>query len=352
MEPLGRQRTRVLCRFTVMIEHAEMLDANGTLYTANLRKAVQKDIYILRGSVEDEEYEPRFTYHGFRYVEVEGADDLDEHSLVGCAAYSAMAPAGLIETSDARVNRLFQNIVWGQKGNFFSVPTDCPQRDERLGWTGDAQVFARTASYNMNVAAFFRRVAGTPITGYNRFQYSHNESGAGSSSRTASYEISRVQNSSAGIAADDARIDECLHADRIVILDDADQGLHCHFRDPFLLDMHGGQFRHDHHRLLDIVEADDRDIIRYANTELMQRFDHADRDIITFAEQSGWQVRTPANGVDEFLLNGNVGWSSREDVFVTQCQTSFLQRSQEASLTLVEVVDAARRLYITDPLMP
>jgi alpha-L-rhamnosidase len=142
---------------TVMIEHAEMLDADGTLYTANLRKAVQKDIYILRGSGKDEVYEPRFTYHGFRYVEVEGADDLDEHSLVGCAAYSAMAPAGLIETSDERVNRLYHNIVWGQKGNFFSVPTDCPQRDERLGWTGDAQVFARTASYNMNVAAFFRK---------------------------------------------------------------------------------------------------------------------------------------------------------------------------------------------------
>jgi len=141
----------------VAIEHAEMLDTDGTLYTANLRKAVQKDIYILRGGDEEEVYEPRFTYHGFRYVEVAGADDLDEGSLVGCAAYSAMEPAGSFETTDERVNRLYKNIVWGQKGNFFSVPTDCPQRDERLGWTGDAQVFARTASYNMNVAAFFRK---------------------------------------------------------------------------------------------------------------------------------------------------------------------------------------------------
>jgi alpha-L-rhamnosidase len=141
----------------VTVRHAEMLNADGTLYTANLRKAIQDDIFILRGE-EEEWLEPEFTYHGFRYVEVEGLPDaLPADRLLGQAAYSANRKAGDFETSDPEINRLYANIVWGQKGNFFSVPTDCPQRDERLGWTGDAQVFVRTATYNQNVAAFFHK---------------------------------------------------------------------------------------------------------------------------------------------------------------------------------------------------
>ncbi|WP_317890714.1 family 78 glycoside hydrolase catalytic domain [Paenibacillus arenilitoris] len=141
----------------ITVRHAEMLDADGSLYLANLRKAVQTDIYILRGD-EAEELEPHFTYHGFRYVEVDGAEgELTLDQLIGLAAYSAAEASGWVETSDELINQLYSNIVWGQKGNFFSVPTDCPQRDERLGWTGDAQIFVRTACYNMNVEAFFQK---------------------------------------------------------------------------------------------------------------------------------------------------------------------------------------------------
>jgi alpha-L-rhamnosidase len=141
----------------ITIEHAEMLAADGSLYTENLRKAVQKDIYILRGD-EVEVLEPHFTYHGFRFVEVTGAEEeLTAEHLLGLAAYSAADSSGWIETSDELINQLYRNIVWGQKGNFFSVPTDCPQRDERLGWTGDAQIFVRTACYNMDVEAFFKK---------------------------------------------------------------------------------------------------------------------------------------------------------------------------------------------------
>ncbi len=141
----------------VKVHHAEMLAADGSLYIDNLRKAIQTDVYLLRGEGM-EELEPHFTYHGFRYVEVEGVEEeLTAESLLGLAAYSAAETSGRIETSDQRINRLYSNIVWGQKGNFFSVPTDCPQRDERLGWTGDAQIFVRTACYNMDVEAFFNK---------------------------------------------------------------------------------------------------------------------------------------------------------------------------------------------------
>lgn len=140
----------------VTVSHAEMLESDGSLYKANLRKAVQEEHYILRGG--QQQLEPHFTYHGFRYVEVTGArGGLSSDDLLGLAAYSQAEATGWIETSDPMVNQLYSNIVWGQKGNFFSVPTDCPQRDERLGWTGDAQIFARTACYNMKVEAFFKK---------------------------------------------------------------------------------------------------------------------------------------------------------------------------------------------------
>ena len=142
---------------TVRLRFAEALNPDGTIYTENLRSARQTDTYVLRGG-DEEVYEPRFTFHGFHYVEVTGypgEPTLD--AVTGVVVHSDTPPAGSFECSSPMVNRLQSNIVWGQRGNFLSIPTDCPQRDERLGWTGDAQIFVRTASYNMDVAAFFTK---------------------------------------------------------------------------------------------------------------------------------------------------------------------------------------------------
>ena len=147
----GPAGTRVTLRF------AEALNPDGTIYVENLRSARQTDTYVLGGEGE-EVYEPRFTFHGFHYVEVTGypgEPPLD--AVVGRVVHSATPPGGSFECSSPMVNRLQGNIVWGQRGNFLSIPTDCPQRDERLGWTGDAQIFVRTASLNMDVAAFFSK---------------------------------------------------------------------------------------------------------------------------------------------------------------------------------------------------
>ena len=141
----------------VTLRHAETLNPDGTIYTTNLRSARATDSYVLGGDGE-EVYEPRFTFHGFRYVEVTGypgEPPLD--AVTGRVVHSATPPSGSFECSSSLVNKLQENIVWGQRGNFLSVPTDCPQRDERLGWMGDAQVFVRTASFNMDVAAFFEK---------------------------------------------------------------------------------------------------------------------------------------------------------------------------------------------------
>ncbi|MEJ7815221.1 MAG: glycoside hydrolase family 78 protein, partial [Rubrobacter sp.] len=139
----------------VTLRHAEALNPDGTIYTENLRSARQVDTYILKGDGE-EVYEPRFTFHGFRYVEVTGyPGELPLGAVTGRVVHSATPSSGSFECSSPMVSRLQENIVWGQRGNFLSIPTDCPQRDERLGWTGDAQVFVRTASFNMDVAAFF-----------------------------------------------------------------------------------------------------------------------------------------------------------------------------------------------------
>jgi alpha-L-rhamnosidase len=139
----------------VEIRHAERLNPDGTLYTENLRRAKATDVYILKG-VGEEMWEPRFTFHGFQYVELTGAA-LPLDKISGCVVMSSSPPAGKFECSHPLVNRLWQNALWSQKSNFLSVPTDCPQRDERLGWMGDAQVFSRTATYNMDVAAFFTK---------------------------------------------------------------------------------------------------------------------------------------------------------------------------------------------------
>jgi alpha-L-rhamnosidase len=141
----------------VTLRHAEALNPDGTIYTENLRSARQTDTYILKGEGK-EVYEPRFTFHGFRYVEVTGYPGEPQLEAVsGCVVHSATPPSGTFECSSSLVNKLQENIVWGQRGNFLSVPTDCPQRDERLGWMGDAQIFVRTASFNMDVAAFFEK---------------------------------------------------------------------------------------------------------------------------------------------------------------------------------------------------
>ena len=142
---------------TVSIRHAEVLDKFGNFYTDNLRAARAAANYILKGD-EEETYEPRFTFFGFRYIAVDGyPGELKPGDVTGVVVHSDMKPTGTFECSNALINQLQHNIQWGQKGNFVDVPTDCPQRDERLGWTGDAQAFCRTAAFNMNVAPFFTK---------------------------------------------------------------------------------------------------------------------------------------------------------------------------------------------------
>ncbi|HJS20278.1 MAG TPA: family 78 glycoside hydrolase catalytic domain, partial [Anaerolineales bacterium] len=152
-----RLRVRGNSGRTITMRYAEALNPDGTLYTNNLRTARNTDHYTLKGE-EEEIWEPRFTFHGFRFVELFGFPGTpNEDTVTGIVVHSEMAQTGTFECSDPLINQLQHNIVWGQKGNFVDVPTDCPQRDERLGWTGDAQVFIRTAAFNMNVAGFFTR---------------------------------------------------------------------------------------------------------------------------------------------------------------------------------------------------
>jgi alpha-L-rhamnosidase len=148
----GPAGTRVDLRFS------EMLNPDGTLYTVNLRAARSEDTYILKGTGTTELFEPRFTFHGFRYVELRGypgTPTLD--AVTGIVIHSVIPSTASLETSNEMVNHLVRNIDWGQRGNFISVPTDCPQRDERLGWMGDAEIFARTACINRDVAGFFTK---------------------------------------------------------------------------------------------------------------------------------------------------------------------------------------------------
>jgi alpha-L-rhamnosidase len=141
----------------VTLRHAEVLDKFGEFYTTNLRAAKCQLTYTLAGSGE-EIYEPRFTFMGFRFVEVTGfPGELTTDNLTGVVVHSDMPVTGSFECSNNLINQLQHNIQWGQKGNFVDVPTDCPQRDERLGWTGDAQAFCRTAAFNLNVSSFFTK---------------------------------------------------------------------------------------------------------------------------------------------------------------------------------------------------
>ena len=127
----------------VTLRFAERLNPDGTIYTTNLRSAKATDFYILKGTGE-EIYEPRFTFHGFQYIEVTGfTGDFSTKSVTGCVIHSNTPPAGVFECTNPMVNKLWLNARWGQRGNFISVPTDCPQRDERLGWMGDARDFCK-----------------------------------------------------------------------------------------------------------------------------------------------------------------------------------------------------------------
>ncbi len=141
----------------VTLRFAEMLNNDGTLYTANLRTAKCTDSYICKGGGE-ETYTQTFTFHGFRYVELSGLEGSPEiGDVAGIVLCSDMQQTGEFISSVHLVNRLQDNIAWGQRGNFLDIPTDCPQRDERLGWTGDAQIFAPTSCFNMDVSAFFTK---------------------------------------------------------------------------------------------------------------------------------------------------------------------------------------------------
>ena len=141
----------------IRITHAEVLDKEGNFYMDNLRTAKQENTYILKGEGE-ELFEPHFTFQGFRYARVEGyTGDLKAENISAVVLNSDMETTGQFKTSNALINQLQHNILWSQKGNFLDVPTDCPQRDERMGWTGDAQAFYNTAAFNMDVAGFFRK---------------------------------------------------------------------------------------------------------------------------------------------------------------------------------------------------
>ncbi len=143
----------------ITLRHAEVLDQQGNLYTENLRLARQTTRYTLKGLTDaDEIFEPHFTFQGFRYVGVEGfPSELTLDNFTGIVVHSDTPLTGSFECSHPLINQLQHNIVWGQKGNFVDVPTDCPQRDERLGWTGDTQVYIRTACFNMNVPTFYTK---------------------------------------------------------------------------------------------------------------------------------------------------------------------------------------------------
>lgn len=172
----------------VRVRFAEIVNADGTIYTENLRTAKATDHFVLAGRGE-EVFTPQFTFHGFRYAEVTGLKAAPGKDAVTALVIHTDAPfAAKLETGSAMINKLWSNIEWGQRSNFVGVPTDCPQRDERLGWMADAQVFWRTATYNMDLAAFTRKFAadmrgtqaGTPYFGiYAPGTASEHSSGSG-----------------------------------------------------------------------------------------------------------------------------------------------------------------------------
>lgn len=150
-----RMRVHEPAGTVIKLSHGEILQ-NDCFYNENLRKAKAEYTYISDGS--EQVVMPHFTFYGFRYVKIEGnTTELSLDDFEGCVVYSDLEESGWIETSDVRINRLIANAKWSQKDNFLDVPTDCPQRNERMGWTGDAQMFCKTASYNMETYAFYTK---------------------------------------------------------------------------------------------------------------------------------------------------------------------------------------------------
>ncbi|MBE6537099.1 MAG: alfa-L-rhamnosidase [Ruminococcaceae bacterium] len=141
----------------IVMHHAEVLDSEGNFYTANLRKARNENTYILSGG--DDVFKPTYSFQGFRYIRLAEYpfDEVDKNSFTAIAVYSDMKRTGSFHSGNEKINQLYHNIIWGQRSNFLDIPTDCPQRDERLGWTGDAQVFAKTASINYDTEKFFAK---------------------------------------------------------------------------------------------------------------------------------------------------------------------------------------------------
>jgi alpha-L-rhamnosidase len=155
---VARLKVRGPAGTMIRLRYGEMLYPDGQLMTENLRKARATDYYILRGDPGGETFQPRFTYHGFQYVEVTGYPGRPEPgAITGIVIHSDTPPTSDFACSDPLVNQLFKNIRWTQYDNFVDIPTDCPQRDERLGWLGDAQTYIRAATYNADVPAFYAK---------------------------------------------------------------------------------------------------------------------------------------------------------------------------------------------------
>ncbi|NWF88313.1 MAG: family 78 glycoside hydrolase catalytic domain [Ignavibacteriaceae bacterium] len=143
-------------RRKIILRFAEMLNSDGSIYTDNLRMARAQDIYYSRGDTQ-EIWQPTFTYHGFRYVEITGLDEVEYETAVGISIHSLTEQTGYFTSSDEKLNKLFSCILWNQRSNYIDIPTDCPQRDERLGWLGDAVSFFSTSAYNYDVSAFYTK---------------------------------------------------------------------------------------------------------------------------------------------------------------------------------------------------
>lgn len=139
----------------IVLRHAEVLDKDGNFYPETLRQAKSIDTFICNG--EEQIFRPHFTFHGFRYICVEGMEEFTADQFIACVTHSDMEKTSDFHCSNKKVNQLQSNITWSQRDNFLDIPTDCPQRDERLGWTGDAQVFSWTAAFNRNTALFYKK---------------------------------------------------------------------------------------------------------------------------------------------------------------------------------------------------
>ena len=158
----GKKNTTVTFRYGEMLNDSGSKDRGndgpkGSIYTANYRSAKSIGKYIMKGTREAESYRPNFTFFGFRYVEITADKDITLVNFKIEFVSTEMTETGYVETSNSDVNKLISNVIWGQRCNYLSVPTDCPQRDERLGWTGDTQIFVGTGAYNADVRGFFHK---------------------------------------------------------------------------------------------------------------------------------------------------------------------------------------------------